>query len=290
MSDPVTAADGHSYEAEAIRTWFETSNISPLTGLPMQSRKLIPSHALRNAIAEFQAQPAPPAAVQPGTVRDHRKAAAATSSAGPASAANAIKVILMGDSGVGKTSLVHRVIARDFAPTAPTIGCSFCVHAVALPDGGKVNLAIWDTAGQEKYRSFTRQYFRGASAVLACYDISSKASFEGAQSWVQDAQQQALAPPPVLALVGTKCDLDGAREVSREAAAAYAESQGALCLECSAKEGMLVDAVFQAVARALQQRGYAKGGAPPQSGGQSAVTFQGSSQRRDVAVAPACCV
>ena len=282
MSDPVTAADGHSYESEAIRTWFKTSNMSPLTGLPMQSKKLIPSHALRNAIVEFQQHPQP-ARTAPAPPRP-----AIVGPAAPASAGNALKLILMGDSGIGKTSLVHRVVQGEFAPTAPTIGCSFCVHAVPLPDGGKMNLAIWDTAGQEKYRAFTKQYFRGASAVLACYDISSKASFEGAQRWVQDAQQQQLAPPPIMALVGTKCDLEASRQVSRETAAKYAEAQSMLCLECSAKQGTLVEAVFQAVARVLQQRGYAKGGPTPQGGQQTSLTLDGN--QRPVAQVPACCV
>lgn len=116
-------------------------------------------------------------------------------------------------------------------------------------------MAIWDTAGQEKYRSFTRQYFRGASAVLACFDITSQASFEGAQKWVHEIQEEQLSPPPVMALVGTKSDLEPQRRVRREDAKNFAEEQRMLNLECSAKEGTQVDAVFEAVARILHGRG-----------------------------------
>lgn len=141
MTDPVTAADGHSYEHEAIAKWLQGSSLSPLTGQPLHNKSLTRSHALRNAIQEHeQAQAAA------------RRRAAGRQPAG-------VKVILLGDSNVGKTSLVHRIKENTFAISAsqPTIGCSFCTHTVTSPTGERLALAIWDTAGQEKYRSFTRQ-------------------------------------------------------------------------------------------------------------------------------------
>ena len=265
MSDPVTAADGHSYEAEAITKWFQTSNMSPLTGLPMQSRKLIPSHALRNAILEHHAAAKSPRA-SAGPSSSACAAAAATPPAattaarprpgGAGGGAGALKLILIGDSSVGKTSIVHRVKEGSFSVAPPTIGCSFCQHAIQLPGGGTLPVAIWDTAGAEKYKTFTRQYFRGASAVLVCYDITSADSFDGAKRWTRDVLAE-LCPPPVMALVGTKGDLEAQRKVPRDEASRYAAEQQMLNLECSAKEGRGVDATFEEVARAMQARGLA---------------------------------
>ena len=150
MSDPVTAADGHSYEHEAIAKWLQSSSLSPLTGQRLQHKHLTRSHALRNAIQEHEQAQA-----------RARKRAAARQPSG-------IKVILLGDSNVGKTSLVHRVKENTFTASAsqPTIGCSFCTHVVTAPSGERLTLAIWDTAGQEKYRSFTRQVCTDESTPL----------------------------------------------------------------------------------------------------------------------------
>lgn len=261
MQSPVTAADGHSYEQHAIEKWFKTSNISPLTGLPMQTKKLIPSHALRNAIIEHQAAsssagPSSQLPPQPAVARPSAASRAGTGAPpGGMSGAAALKLILIGDSGVGKTSLVHRVKEGTFSVAPPTIGCSFCTHSVQLSDGGSLPLNIWDTAGQEKYRSFTRQYFRGARAVLVCYDISRLDSFEGAQRWVREVQQEGLSPPPVMALVGSKSDLEDQRQVSKAEAGQFANEQRMLHLECSAKDGTLVDDVFKQVATTMQANG-----------------------------------
>lgn len=143
MQDPATAADGHSYEYSAISKWLETSKLSPLTGNELPHKQLTRSHALRNAIEEH---------AQAAAKRQQQLQSQAPMTPGA-------KVILLGDSNAGKTSLVRRVKEGTFMPSAsqPTIGCSFCTHTVALPNGRRHNLAIWDTAGQEKYRAFTRQ-------------------------------------------------------------------------------------------------------------------------------------
>ena len=139
MRDPVTAADGHSYEASAITTWLASSDLSPLTGQPLVHKELTRSHALRNAIEEH---------AQTRAAHAREQAALRNVPAAPSGS----KVILLGDSAVGKSSLVHRVKEGTFSTAAsqPTIGCSFCTHDVVLPSGHKVNMAIWDTAGAEK--------------------------------------------------------------------------------------------------------------------------------------------
>ena len=174
---------------------------------------------------------------------------------------NGVKVILLGDSNVGKTSLLHRVKEGTFAERGaqPTIGCSFCTHTVALERGAQlVSLALWDTAGQEKYRSFTRQYFRGASAAALLYDITKADSFSGAKSWLRDVKAE-LGESIVLLLVGSKLDLAAERVVSTQSAAEFAAAEGATYFECSSKEGTNVDTVFESIARQLIKNGMAAG-------------------------------
>ena len=214
-----------------------------------------------------------------------------------------VKVILLGDSNVGKTSLLHRVKEGSFSESAqPTIGCSFCMHTVAH-GSQNVGLAIWDTAGQEKYRSFTRQYFRGASAAALVYDTTCGPSLDGARRWLRDVRTE--LDDIAVVLVGSKSDLTaqsapppGARDASDELrcerdtttrtrcvphvasasadadactprscaarnagevdpaqAASIAAAEGAAHMECSAKDGTNVDAVFEKIVELLLARG-----------------------------------
>ena len=132
-------------------------------------------------------------------------------------------------------------------------------------------LAIWDTAGQEKYRSFTRQYFRGASAAVLLYDITSAASFDGVQRWLSELEAElqpsgaengsggagSVAASAVVVLVGCKSDRRGERQVSEAAAHELAARAGAEHLECSSKDGTNCEAVFEMVGRRLVERGFA---------------------------------
>lgn len=242
MKDPVTAADGHSYEASAIMQWLASSNISPLTGQPLPNKQLARSHALRNAIQEHE---------QSRATRKEKERALRNVPPAPTGS----KVILLGDSAVGKSSLVHRVKEGTFSSSAsqPTIGCSFCTHTVELPKGRSVHLAIWDTAGQEKYRSFTRQYFRGAQAAVLLYDITSAGSFDGAKRWLSELQAETSCS--VLVLVGAKLDREAERDTPKAAAIALANGANASYLECSSKDGTNVDAVFEMVAQLLLESG-----------------------------------
>ena len=238
MTDPVTAADGHSYESAAIKQWLQSSALSPLTGKTLPNKRLTRSHALRNAIEEWQA----------GSAASPSIPKTAPSPAAPATPSGAaLKLIVLGDAGVGKTSFVHWVKERAFnAMTQPTIGCSFVSHTLELPQNIRENtnisaitLNIWDTAGQEKYRAFTRQYFRGAVAALLMYDITRKESFASVSTWLSELQRE--APGIAASVVGCKLDLAAQRAVPTADAEAFAKAHSLGCYECSAKSGTNVD-------------------------------------------------
>ena len=122
-------------------------------------------------------------------------------------------------------------------------------QTVALDDA-TVKFEIWDTAGQERYRSLAPMYYRGASAAIVVYDITNQDSFTGAKSWVKELQRRG-DPNVVIALAGNKADLDSRRKVEFEEAQAYAEENGILHLETSAKNANNVKALFVEIAKKL---------------------------------------
>ncbi|EEF46496.1 protein with unknown function [Ricinus communis] len=126
------------------------------------------------------------------------------------------KLVLLGDVGTGKTSLVLRFVKGQFFDhQEPTIGAAFFTQILSLAEA-TVKFDIWDTAGQERYHSLAPMYYRGAAAALVVYDISSMDTFIRAQKWVQELQRQGN-PNLVMALVANKFDLDSKREVQNEA-------------------------------------------------------------------------
>jgi small GTP-binding protein len=122
-------------------------------------------------------------------------------------------------------------------------------QTVALDDA-TVKFEIWDTAGQERYRSLAPMYYRGAAAAIVVYDITNQDSFTGAKSWVKELQRRG-DPNVVIALAGNKADLDSRRKVEFEDAQAYAEMNGILHLETSAKNANNVKALFVEIAKKL---------------------------------------
>lgn len=131
----------------------------------------------------------------------------------------------------------------------PTIGAAFLTQTVALDDV-TVKFEIWDTAGQERYRSLAPMYYRGASAAIVVYDITDPDSFAGAKSWVKELQRRG-DPNVVIALAGNKADLESRHKVDFEDANAYAEENGILHLETSAKNGTNVKELFMEISKRL---------------------------------------
>lgn len=193
-----------------------------------------------------QADPRIVRSYQPPEGQQHR--AAAASAAGPPPR---VKLVLLGDSGVGKSCLVLRYVRNTFdANSKITVGAAFMSHNVALPDGQSLKFEIWDTAGQERYLSLAPLYYRGAHAAAVVYDITSPESFEKAKYWIGELQKNESSRP-VMVLVGNKTDLAEERQVLEEEARGFADSQNMLFVEASAKTSAGVSDIFESVAAKL---------------------------------------
>jgi small GTP-binding protein len=160
------------------------------------------------------------------------------------------KLVLLGDSAVGKSSLVLRFVRGQFFEyQESTIGAAFLTQNVSLNDY-TVKFEIWDTAGQERYHSLAPMYYRGAAAAVVVYDITNSDSFARAKSWVKELQRQG-SPNIVIALAGNKCDLASKRKVETAEASEYAKDNGLFFMETSAKTALNVEELFKAIAKKL---------------------------------------
>jgi len=163
------------------------------------------------------------------------------------------KFIVIGDSSVGKSCLLHRLIDGRFSRgNTHTIGVEFGSKTLDV-NGKLVNLQIWDTAGQERYRSVTRSYYRGATGAIVVYDITSRESFEHALSWLTDAKAFARQDVVVIC-VGNKNDLPDQRQVKFMEAATFAHENEILFIETSAATGEGVESAFLQVVKQLLSR------------------------------------
>jgi small GTP-binding protein len=161
-----------------------------------------------------------------------------------------MKVVVVGDTQVGKTCLVARLVTDQFHATGlPTIGAAFQNHIITTSKGA-VTLQIWDTAGQEKYRALTPMYYRNARAALVVFDVTNHQSFQALEEWITDLDSN---PDSVtLFLVGNKCDLEDDRVVTTNMAKDWADQHEAVTyVETSAKTGMGVIDLFTRVAECV---------------------------------------
>uniref|UniRef100_A0A7S1CHQ5 Ras-related protein Rab-5C n=1 Tax=Bicosoecida sp. CB-2014 TaxID=1486930 RepID=A0A7S1CHQ5_9STRA len=160
------------------------------------------------------------------------------------------KLVLLGDTAVGKSCLVVRFVRDEFFEyQEPTIGAAFLTQTVNLEDT-TVKFEIWDTAGQERYRSLAPMYSRGAAAAIVVYDVTNPDSFEGAKTWVKELQRRGDTNV-VIALAGNKADLDNKRKVDAEEADEYAREQGIIHMNTSAKTSLNVKELFVEIAQKL---------------------------------------
>jgi len=154
------------------------------------------------------------------------------------------KILLIGDSGVGKSSILLRFTDDDFEEDHPaTIGVDFKTKLITL-DGKRVNLTIWDTAGQEKFRSLTSSYYRGTHGIILVYDVTKRVSFLSLEQWLNEVEMYSTNQDVITLLVGNKVD-KSEREVSREEAAKFAKAKSMLFIECSAKTKLGIQQAFE---------------------------------------------
>ncbi|KAK7174229.1 hypothetical protein R3I93_001433 [Phoxinus phoxinus] len=166
----------------------------------------------------------------------------------------AFKVMLLGDSAVGKTCVLVRFKDGAFlgGNFIATVGIDFRNKVVTV-DNMKVKLQIWDTAGQERFRSVTHAYYRDAQALLLLYDITRKASFDNIRAWLTEIYEYAQKDV-VIMLLGNKSDMAAERVITHEEGEKLAKQYGVPFMETSAKTGVNVELAFQAIARELKHR------------------------------------
>ncbi|KAG6634395.1 hypothetical protein I3843_12G114700 [Carya illinoinensis] len=156
------------------------------------------------------------------------------------------KVVLIGDSGVGKSNLLSRFTRNEFNnDSKSTIGVEFATRSVRVDDK-IVKAQIWDTAGQERYRAITSAYYRGAVGALLVYDVTRHLTFENVERWLKELRDHTDSNI-VIMLVGNKADLRHLRAVSAEDATAFAERERTFFMETSALESLNVENAFTQV-------------------------------------------
>ncbi|CAJ2668787.1 unnamed protein product [Trifolium pratense] len=154
------------------------------------------------------------------------------------------KVVIIGDSAVGKSNLLSRYARNEFnLHSKATIGVEFQTQSLEI-DSKEVKAQIWDTAGQERFRAVTSAYYRGAVGALIVYDISRRTTFDSVGRWLDELKMAMM-------LVGNKCDLDNIRDVSIDEGKSLAESEGLFFMETSALDSTNVKTAFEMVIREI---------------------------------------
>ncbi|KAK4385385.1 Ras-related protein Rab2BV [Sesamum angolense] len=156
------------------------------------------------------------------------------------------KIVLIGDSGVGKSNILSRFTRNEFClESKSTIGVEFATRTLQV-EGKTVKAQIWDTAGQERYRAITSAYYRGAVGALVVYDMTKRQTFENVQRWLRELRDHADSNI-VIMLAGNKSDLNHLRVVTEHDAQAFAEKESLSFLETSALEAHNVEKAFQTI-------------------------------------------
>ncbi|KAL0491660.1 Ras-related protein Rab [Acrasis kona] len=164
-----------------------------------------------------------------------------------------IKLLLIGDSGVGKSCLLLRFSDDTFTTNfITTIGIDFKIRTIEL-DGKRVKLQIWDTAGQERFRTITTAYYRGAMGILLTYDVTDEQSFQNIRKWMSNIADNAAENVNKI-LIGNKCDLVEKKVVDTQRGQQLAESFEIKFLETSAKNNQNVEEAFFSIARDIKAR------------------------------------
>jgi small GTP-binding protein len=163
------------------------------------------------------------------------------------------KLMIIGDSGVGKTSILSRYVDSTFNTTfISTIGIDFKIKTIVL-DNKTIKLQVWDTAGQERFKSITSAYYRGAMGVLLVYDITNKKSYDNIRVWIQHIRDYSYDNNVKIIIIGNKCDLENARIISKKEGSELATEHGALFIEVSAMDGVRISDAFITIAKEIMK-------------------------------------
>ena len=162
------------------------------------------------------------------------------------------KVLLLGNSDVGKSSLILRYVDQVWSDTfVPTIGVDFKVKTLEI-DNKQIKMQIWDTAGQERFRNVISSYFRGSHGILLIYDITNRDSFKNLENWLIEIEKNA-SQNVLKILIGNKNDLVNDREIQSEEGQAFANRNGMEFIEISAKMNTNVTEAFEALAKLMMK-------------------------------------
>lgn len=159
-----------------------------------------------------------------------------------------IKVVLIGDAAVGKSSLLLKYVDDTFQDSyVCTIGVDFKIKSLVY-DNKRIKLQVWDTAGQERFKPITKCYFRGSHGCVVLFDVTNRSSYENVKLWISDYRENnTVDSSENIVIIGNKCDKDEDRSVTIEEGNALAESLNAKYLECSAKTGQGVAVAFDTI-------------------------------------------
>ena len=156
------------------------------------------------------------------------------------------KIILVGDSGVGKTCLLSMYVKGECGPTIPTIAVEFCTKEIELADNYKVKVQLWDTAGQERFKSLAMTYYRKAYGILLLFDVTKRTSFISCKNYLEEVRINS-DKNCIIYLVGNKIDLENQRQISYEEANLFAKKEKIKYIETSAIKNIKVEEVFSSL-------------------------------------------
>ena len=163
------------------------------------------------------------------------------------------KVLLLGDSTVGKTCVLLKYTDKIFQEThMMTIGLDYRLKVMQLQSGKEIKLQIWDTAGQDRFRSITKNYYKGSHGIILIYDVTSLKTFENVKSWVSQIHEE-ISDKVVIYLVANKIDMDDLRKVTKEEGKKLAEELDVPFVETSAKTGENIDYIFSDISERIDK-------------------------------------
>lgn len=165
------------------------------------------------------------------------------------------RLILVGDSTVGKSTLLRAFTDGKFTPTSdPTVGVDFYARLIEVKPGIRVKLQLWDTAGQERFRSITRSYYRNSVGALLLYDVTRRSTFVHLVDWLFEAQRHIEPQRAVFQVVACKCDMEEDREVSTQEGIDFADFYQIKFVETSAKTLYNVESAFATIAQDIHAK------------------------------------